>query len=159
MNTVSSELPLVKVNLVFESRKRRRLLLVECKWALRYPPEQAATFREDLLQNWDLDAPFFMLAFTNGLYLWKREAPPDALPDFTVSPESIWQAYLASSWVDREAIRAECIEIAMHFWLNDHACGIRKLNPLSEPDRMLEQSGLYEQMRGGTARFDDGDDR
>jgi len=160
MNAVTCELPPAKVNLVFESRQRRRVLLVKCRWKLELSVEDAAAYRRDLLEPWELDARYFMVAFTNGLYVWKRETAPDALPDFTASPESIWRAYAPSSWAKGGALRAECIEIAMHSWLNDHAWGIRRSNPHSAADQMLERSGLYEQMRNGAVRFDyDGDER
>jgi hypothetical protein len=155
MSTISSELPIAKVNLVFETRNRRRLLLVKCKWALEYSPERAAVFRRDLSENWDLDAPFFMLAFTGGLYLWSREMAPDALPKFMASPQSIWEAYVGERGMGPEGIRAHGVEIAVRVWLEDLAWGIRELDLLSEADRMLVQSGLYELMRDGTARFDD----
>jgi hypothetical protein len=98
-----------------------------------------------------------MLAFTGALYLWRKETPSDALPDFIASPDSIWRAYVGELAMGPEGIRAEGVEIAVSFWLNDLACGIRKLNSRSEADQMLVRSGLYEQMRCGFIRRADPD--
>jgi hypothetical protein len=42
----------------------------------------------------------------------------------------------------------------MFSWLSDLASGARALAPGSEVDRMLLESGLYEQIQGGTADFE-----
>jgi hypothetical protein len=60
---------LAQSDIVLEAATRHRLLLVECKWAREISPESAASFRQRLSRRWDLDAPFFMLAFTGALYL------------------------------------------------------------------------------------------
>jgi hypothetical protein len=141
-----------KFDLVLESPRGRRVLLVKCKWAMKFPPEHAAYFRQALSEMWDFDAPFFMLAFTGGLYLWKQETATGALPDFMASPESIWRAYVGTLPPGPNGIRAEGVEMAVRFWLSDLAWGIRKLDMHSDADQMLVSSGLYEQMPNADVR-------
>jgi hypothetical protein len=158
MSAVLSHLMLAQADIVLESATRHRLLLVECKWARELSPESAASFRQRLSRRWDLDAPFFMLAFTGALYLWRKETPSDALPDFSASPDSIWRAYIANvARMRPEGILEECVVLAVGAWLNDLAWGHRRLNPRSKADQMLVRSGLYEQMWHGIIRREDPD--
>src|SRR6266496_3499292 len=101
------------VNIVLESSKRRPLLMVRCQWGREFSPEHAAQFRQALSEIFDLDAPFFMLAFTGGLYLWKKETALGALPDFIASPESIWRAYVGDIALGPNGLRKEGVEIAV----------------------------------------------
>jgi len=156
MNAVSTRLPIAKVALVLESRHRRRLLLIECMPAYVFPIEHAAIAREDLLASCEIDAPYFMLAFTSGLYLWRKDTTPGASPDYTASPETIWRAYLGERELQNPAgVHELNVETAVTVWLEDLAWGTRKLDPRSDADRMLVRSGLYREMERGTVRLDD----
>jgi hypothetical protein len=141
-------------DIVLESPRRERILIVECGGPNGYTPQDAARLRESLLEYWALDARYFMLAFGAELFLWRRESESGALPDFTASARSVLREYLGRVMDYPHEPSSFSIEAAVGSWLNDLACGVRKLEADSDADQMLAHSGLYAQMRHATVRTD-----
>src|SRR5688572_17656913 len=123
-------------DIVLESPRRQPVLLVECGGP-RFTPEDAAYFRQNLSEVWCLDGPYFMLALRDDLYLWKKETPVSALPDFCSRAAWIWRQYLGDLSEQPDGPSKLGIQFVISDWLYDLAWGIRKPDPSSEPDQML----------------------
>jgi hypothetical protein len=130
----------------------RRLLLVECTWMKEPSLTKAAQLRDSLSPLWSIAAEYFMLALRTELHLWRKDAPAGSQPQFTASAIQIWRDYLGSLAGQLETLRSESMEIAVAAWLNDLANNVTRLDPASESDHLLLESGLYDQMKGGVVR-------
>jgi hypothetical protein len=138
-------------DVVVFSKGKNPVLVVEIKAAKETSSAAAAQFRRSLIEN-DLveNAPFLLVAFKTTMFLWRKETPLDDEADFTVPIKPVLQLYLKS--LHDEQYAGESIQIAVHSWLRDLAIGIRKPDATFPPDRMLLDSGLYDQMHFGDVR-------
>jgi hypothetical protein len=145
------------VDIAVFSKNRRPILIVDVKGGNACSTVEFATgVRSGLLKHRLLpDAPFFMLATSTQIFLWRGDADPDAHANYSGTTEPILDVYtLRRTNRDRAAIRSGSLEIVMFFWLSDVADGVLTLSPDSEVQRMLLESGVYEQIQGGAADFD-----
>jgi hypothetical protein len=144
----------VQPDIVVETPDRRRVLVVECKRAKETSPSQAARWRRNyLVHGLDSGVPYFLLAFSTALFLWRENHDMNAEPDFTAPAKSILQRYLGAAIADRPGgPLEESLEIAFSTWLSDLANGIREPDVSSEADQMLVQSGLFAQIKDGVVR-------
>jgi hypothetical protein len=125
-------------------------LIVECKGGNEVSAEGAARFRRNLLAHELVpDVPFYMLAYPNYLYLWKRESAPDSLPDFQAPSASILKDYAPRLSTHPSNVQGSSLELVMLSWLSDLAAGIRGPNPTFAAEQMLLDSGLYKIIRDG----------
>jgi hypothetical protein len=138
------------------SRDRRPILIVEVEDSVNYvTAESAARLRRGLLGHGLLpDVPFFMLATPIQIFLWHGDTAADAHPEYSAGAQTVLESYAASRAHREQPIRGGSLEIVMFSWISDLASGARPLSPDSEVDRMLLESGLYEQIKGGTADFE-----
>jgi hypothetical protein len=86
------------------------------------------------------------------LHLWRKDAPAGSPPQFTASAKQIWRNYLGKLAEEPGTLRSESMELAVAAWLNDLANNVTRLDTESEADRLLLDSGLYDQMKGGVVR-------
>jgi hypothetical protein len=144
------------VDIAVFSKDRRPALIVEVKDGVMYSTaESAVGLRRSLMAHHLLpDAPFFMVATPIRFFLWRGDADPSAHPLYSASAEPVMESY-GSRRANREVPhRGGALEIVLFFWLSDLTMGARTLPLGSELDRVLLDSGLYEQIRGGNADFD-----
>ncbi len=141
-------------DIVVEAPDHTRVLVVECKRMRETSDTQATQFRESLAtQERGLRNAFFMLALPAKLFLWKPDVALDAQPDFTAPARAVLGTYLGP-WADQPGgPHSESLEIAISSWLSDLQNGIRNPDPRSEADRMIVQSGLLDQIKGGSVRM------
>lgn len=138
------------------SKDRRPVLVVEVKGSGMYPTARSAAELRRSLMAHDLlpDVPFFMLATPIHIFLWRGDAAPSADPNYSAGAKPILDSY-GSRHPNRDTpFRGGALEIVMFSWLSDLASGARALSPDSDVDRMLLESGLYEQIQGGAADFE-----
>jgi hypothetical protein len=155
MNAAPSPVMSLKADIVLETPLRKRLLVVECKRVSDISPQWASHLRSNLIaQGRTFEALFFMLAISDRLYLWHNTAPPDAAPDDSASPESVYRAYMGSVAQKQGGPSSESIELALTSWLASLASKIRAPKPDSEADQMLVRSGLYASMHNAIVRND-----
>jgi hypothetical protein len=138
------------------SKDRRPVLIVEVRDSdVHSTAESAAGLRRSLLAHHLLpDAPFFMLATRIQLFLWRGDAHSNAYPWYSAAARSVLDSYGSRHANRGKPFRGGALEIVMFSWLSDLASGVRAPSPDSEADRVLLESGLYEQIRGGTADFE-----
>ena len=118
-------------------------------------PEAAAGLRRGLMAH-DLlpDVPFFILATPIQIFLWHGDAHPGAYPKYSAVAQPVLASYGSRRTNREKPVRGGALEIVVFSWLSDLASGARPLSPDSEVDRMLLESGLYEEIKGGTADFE-----
>lgn len=155
----ASSLPMsstAQADIVVFSRDKRPILVVELKDTGAYTtPESAAGVRRSLMAHGLLpDAPFFMLVTPIKQFLWPKIAAPHDLPGFTAPSTSILDHYAAPRPSRPKQGRGGALEIVIFSWLSDLASGIRSPSRDSPADQMLVESGVYQQIRGGTADFE-----
>jgi len=144
------------VDIAVFSKDRRPILVVEVRDGGTYSTvESAVGLRRSLMGHHLLpNVPFFMLATPIQIYLWVGDAAPKANPSYSADAGPVLNSY-GSKHTDREKPRrGGALEIVMFSWLSDVASGTRPLSTDSAVDRMLLVSGLYEQIRGGSAEFE-----
>jgi hypothetical protein len=130
-----------------------RVLLVECKWMKEPSLERAGQLRDSLASLWAGEYEYFLLALRTGLHLWRRETPPGSPPDFSASAKRVWSDYLGKLADSEETLRSRSMELAVASWLSDLASNVRQPDLGSEPDKLLVDSGLYDQMKHGSVRL------
>lgn len=138
------------------SKDRRPIQVVEVRDGQMYSTvESAAGLRRSLMAH-DLlpTVPFFMLATPLQIYLWVGDATPGANPNYSAGAAPVLDSY-GSKHANREKPRrGGALEIVIFSWLSDVASGARALSTDSAVDRMLLESGLHEQIQGGSAEFE-----
>lgn len=144
------------VDIAVFSRDRRPILAVEVREGELYSTvESASGLRRSLMAHHLLpDVPFFMLATPIQIFLWLGDPSPDAIPNYSASAEPVMDSYSSKQANRRRPRRGGALEIVMFSWLADVAIGIRPLSTDSALDRMLLDSGLFEQIRGGSVEFE-----
>ena len=145
------------VDIAVFSRNRRPVLVVEVENNALYSTNEEATDRRRCLMAHDLlpdDVPFYMVATRDRLFLWHGDAEPGAHPKYSATAEPIENLYGSGRANREKPFRGGAFEIAMFAWLSALARGALAVSPDSEMGRMLLESGLYEQIQGGSADFD-----
>jgi hypothetical protein len=143
----------VQADIVVESPDERRVLIVECKRTKDVSNEQAARWRRNYVAHGlDAHVPYFLLAFSSGLFLWRANTNIDAPPDFTAPAKPVLKRYLGPIADQVDGPIEESLEIAFSTWLSDLASGIRKPDADSEADQMLVDSGLLAKIKNGKLR-------
>ena len=131
------------------------VLAVECKRGKQTSPQSAALLRRNLITHQLMpDAPYFLLAFSTGFFLWLEKTPPGEPPDFSASAKSVLKEYLGKLAEDTGDVRDEGLPLVLFSWLADLADAIRQPDPNSEADQMLVKSGLYDKIRFGEVKFE-----
>lgn len=138
------------------SKDRRPILVVEVKDSTAYiVPQAAADLRRNLLAHGLLaDVPFFMLATAVQVFLWPKDVAPDDRPQFSAATKSVLDAYGSKRPMPEKSRRGGALEIVTFSWLSDLASEVRAPSADSDADRMILESGLYDQIKGGAADFD-----
>jgi hypothetical protein len=138
-------------DLVVLSADRQPVMIVECKNGRGTSAQSVALYRRNLLAH-DLlpPIPFYLLAFSTMLFLWKGNAEPEDLPQFSAPAALLLHDYVPSVAAQNPVLNADSLELVMHSWLDDLANGIRKPKDSSEADQMLIKSGVLELIRNGT---------
>jgi hypothetical protein len=135
------------------SPRRQLVLLAEVKWLKESSEENAVFFRRNLLSHSLLsDVPYFLLAYRNGFFLWKGSSDPGSSPDFRAPAKPVLKKYLGALAETERGPGPEGMESAVNLWLSELASGIQEPDLESEPDKMLVESGLYDQLKGGEVR-------
>lgn len=155
----ASSLPMsstAQADIVVFSRDKRPILIVEVKDTGAYTtPESAAGVRRSLMAHSLLpDAPFFMLVTAFDLFLWPKNLAPRDPPGFTASSLSILNHYASHRSNRVKPGRGGALDIVIFSWLSDLASGIRSPSADSPADHMLIESGVYQQIQGGTADYE-----
>jgi hypothetical protein len=143
-------------DIVVFSKEKRPILVVEVKDTSLYStPQDASSLRRNLIAHQLLSGGrFFMLATARQIFLWSNDARPDAPPNFAATAKSVLDAYGSRGPARDNNNRGGALEIVYFSWLSDLVSGIRRPSPDSESDRLVLDSGLYEQIRGGSAEFE-----
>lgn len=143
----------VEYDIVIETADRTVVLVVECKRMKVTSSKDAANLRRNLqaITRAPLSS-YFMLAFPTALFLWSREADPGGEPQFSAAVKPVLRRYLGAVADNPGGPLPESLEIAVSSWLGDLASGIRKPDLDSEPERMLVEAGLFEDLKSATVK-------
>ena len=126
-------------------------LVVEVKNIMDATPQWAASFRRNLLVHGAVpDAPYFLMALPQRLFLWKRTAEADVAPDYVASTTDLLRDYLGPWFDEQQQPSRESLELAVNAWLRDLTWSMRTPRRDSEADRMLLESGAYEAIHHGS---------
>lgn len=137
------------------SPDHRLQLVVEVKSTPGASPAWAARFRRNLLAHGAVpDAPYFLIAVPDCLFLWSRGAGVDVPPDYEAATSDVVREYLGSWAADATDLGEGSLQIALGAWLRDLAQSVRKPRRDSEADRMLLDSGAYQAIRRGSVAFE-----
>jgi hypothetical protein len=152
MSPYPSESMRFEYDIVVEAANGTRMAVVECKRTKETSDVDATALRRHLQAYLDVQREFFLFASPQKLFLWKPKTPLDARPDFAASAEPVLKEYLGR-WADQPGgPLPESLQIAFSSWLGDLANGIREPDLDSEPEQIIVQSGLLDQIKGGTVR-------
>jgi hypothetical protein len=144
------------VDIAVFSKDRRPILAVEVKDGRMYSTiESAAGLRRNLMAHHLLpNVPFFMLATPIQIFLWVGDATSRANPNYWAGAGPVLDAYGSRHTSRKNPLRGGALEIVVFSWLSDIAGGTRAPSADSAVNRMLLDSGLYEQIQGGSAEFE-----
>jgi hypothetical protein len=124
-------------------------LVVEAKNTPAPSPEWAARFLRNLLVHAQIpDAPFFLLALRDHLYLWRRPNGEIGAPDYEGDTASALKPYLLRLPRSLESLSERSFETLIYAWLSDMIAGA----PEAERFSWLKDSGLSESLRDGVIK-------
>ncbi len=121
-------------------------LVVEAKNTSAPSPEWAARFLRNLFVHAQIpDAPFYLLALRDHLYLWHHPNGEVGAPDYEGDTASALQPYLIRLSNSLESLSERSFEMLIYAWLSDVIAGAPETEQLS----WLKDSGLSESIRDG----------
>ncbi|GEM_PF-674354 len=132
------------------SSDKRMLLAVQVKTIRGTSPDWAVHFRRNLLSHPFLpDATYFLIVTPDAIYLWKNNAPPDALPDYAIDGKEMLEAFANKLSLSLEGMSIYGFEMLVATWLQDLI--FSDLSPeTADPSlQWLFESGLYAAMKNG----------
>jgi hypothetical protein len=149
------EMP-VLADIVVYAPDKRPVLSVEIKGTRYASAEEAAALRRRLLAHGLLpNSAFLLLVYPSALFLWRRESPADSPPDYAASARPAVRGMdmnIAGS--EQMHLRRSGLQFLVFTWLSVLANDLRGADPRSEPEKMLIDSGVYDQLRHGDVRFE-----
>jgi len=142
-------------DLTVRSADRRQILAVAITGRVRADRENIELFRELLMsEEGGEEIPFFLLAEGDRIFLWKKGDGPYADAE-TAPVEPLVREYLPPG-VDWDfPIGKDAMDILIYAWLDDLARGWREPRPESEADQLLIRAGVYDEILGGRAVYED----
>lgn len=131
---------------VIRSPDQRPLLVVEAKNRANASLEWAAQMRRNLIAHGVLpDAPYFLLALPDKLFLWKRTSSPSTVPpDYVADTEQMLRPYLETLRSSLGDLSESSFETVVRLWLDDLVEGRGR-----EEAPWLDASGLGDTVRNG----------
>lgn len=136
-------------DLVIYSRDKQPVVAMMIRAGKLSTPDQLEFFREVLMDPSEAnEARYYLLLLRHDLFLWRETSRPGENPEQT-SLTSVLRAYAPIIAGPDDFLTAECLLIAMHFWLDDLAVGIRKPKPDCEADQFIVRTGIYDEIRDG----------
>jgi hypothetical protein len=146
----------VLADIVVYAPDKSPVLSVEIKETRHASAEEAAALRRRLLAHGFLpNSAFFLLVYPTALFLWRRESPADSPPDYVASARPTVRGTDMSIAGGEEAhLRRSGLQFLVFTWLSVLANDLRSADPKSEPEKMLIDSGVYDQLRHGDVRFE-----
>ena len=141
-------------DIIVYSRDRRLVLAVETTGLSESTAQDATALRRNFIVHQLLPkTAFFLFVSPTAMFLWRQEALPSAPPDCEVSADAVLNHYRSEESGEWAMTKGE-LEIVVLHWLCRITNGLREADPASPPERMLIESGLYEQIRNGDVQFD-----
>jgi hypothetical protein len=143
-------------DIVVYAPDRHLVLAVEIKETRQASAKEAAALRHRLLAHGLLpDSAFFLLVYPSTLFLWRRETPAADPPDYVASTIPVLNdTELNIAGDDDTHLRKGGLQLRVFAWLSVLASDLRGADPKSEPEKMLIDSGVYDQLRHGDVRFE-----
>lgn len=141
-----------KADFVVEAPDRGIQLVVEAKNTLSPSADWAGRFLRNLFVHAAIPrSEYFLLAFRDHLYIWRRPDPvKTAAPDFVGETAAVLAPYLRSMPVRLETLTGRGFESLVYAWLADLVAGTAQP---SKTAKWLEDSGLLDSIRNGTIKF------
>ncbi len=125
-------------------------LVVEAKNTPAPSREWAARFLRNLFVHAEIpDAPFFLLALRDHLYLWRRPSGQIGTPDYEGDTALALQPYLLRLHGSLEDLSERGFETLIYAWLNDVVAGapeaaelllVKRFRPLTLDSRWCHQN-------------------
>ena len=136
-------------DIVVYARDRRPVLAVEIRETRQPSAKDAAALRGCLHAHGLVPASaFYLIVYPTTLFLWRRETPATDLPDYAASAK--W----AGDDTGAARVYKDGLQLVVFWWLSVLTNGLRDADPASEADKILIDSGVYEDLRHGEVRFE-----
>jgi len=119
----------------------------------------AAEYRQILLDDefTPPHAPYLLMPSMKEVFLWRRETARGALPDYVAPATPVLQHYAPVLSYDGTWWSRNAITVPFRRWLNALVTMQRVPAYDFEPDRILVESGVYEQIHHGQLRIKEED--
>jgi hypothetical protein len=119
-------------------------LVVEVKARRGANTDWARLLRENLFAEAKTASAMFMLVTLDGIYLWERAAPLNALATYELNATKLFAPYFQQAGVDpSKAVNPILFEAIVGSWLDDRTRGRGPSDPL------LDEAGLTDVLKGG----------
>ena len=143
-------------DIVVYALDRRPVLAVEIKEARQASAKEAAALRRGLFAHGLLpDSAFYLIVYPTTLFLWRRETPAADPPDYAASTRPVLNDTQLNVSLGRDGhLRKGGLQLLVFSWLSVLASDLRAPDATSEPEKMLIDSGVYEQLRHGDVQFE-----
>jgi hypothetical protein len=143
-------------DIVVYAPDRRPVLAVEIKETRHASAKEATALRRGLFAHGLLpDSTFYLIVYPTSLFLWRRQTPADGPPDYVASTRpGLEDTDLNVSHEHDGHLRKGGLQLLIFGWLSVLANDLRAADPTSEPEKILIDSGVYEQLRHGEVQFD-----
>ena len=145
-------MPYISDAIIYDS-KRNPVLIVEVKSKLGTNAQWAAAMRRNMqTHGLLLDAPFFLLALPDRLYLWVNDEQTGLTkPDYEIDTKSTLESYSKYLKLELENLSESGFELLLTSWLRELINGTELVN---EANEWLVESGLLEAIKQGDLLFE-----
>ena len=140
-------------NLEVKNRSGQLVLAVEVKTKLNAAPDWAAKFRRNLLAHEEApQAPYFLMAFPDRMFLWiESNIQSDREPDYVIDALPIFQPYFERAGIQPNQISGQGFEFLVGTWLSE----LTLSETINESQTWLFDSGLHSAISGGRIEYEE----
>jgi hypothetical protein len=127
------------------------VLVAEVKAKPQSSPEWAALLRRNLVAYGLPQAPYFMVATPEQLYLWAgKQLPAEPIPpDISVGTRELFEPYLSKAQVAVSSLSEGGLELIVAAWLNELVGGYEDNRLPPSAAEWFKSEGLLDALRGG----------
>lgn len=136
-------------------RKGQLILSVDVRKLLDKSHEWVLQLRHNLLEHDNIsNSPYFLLAMPDHFYLWQNNdvMKAESEPSYTIDARPLLARYFENTDLSPVNIDGDTFDLIISAWLGNLIYG-GKPKQVSESERWLLESGLYDALSGGRLMF------
>lgn len=147
----------IRADLAAYNRKNELVLTVEAKTKKNATKEWATRLRRNILAHGSFPrSKFFLLALPDRFFLWKDAGvkPSMSEPSYVIDAYPILSPFYEHASVTPDTISGPSFELLIATWLSELVHSKISSNSISEAEKWVIDSGLYDALTGGYLEYE-----